>query len=201
MTKPATDMNKAKHCDQCAKPVSSHDTVILADETPPRALCSRCFNEWLAQQWGLDYEHPHLPPLTFEDRDGVRHDFEFQPRVFQDGFAIDAVEIRGGEAAGYKFSALGGPEEDLMELFRTLYQRLLRELGRRHVEETPDGLLQITQDDTVRGIIGWDADQDVDVPFLVVDGREVTWKEMGRMVTNYEGFHFKLEIFDPSEER
>ena len=87
-----------------------------------------------------------------------------------------------------------------MELFRTLYQRLLRELGRTHVEEIPGGL-QITEDATVRGIISWDTDQDGDVPLLVIDGRDVTWKEMGRMMMSFEGFHFKLEIFEPSEER
>ena len=39
------------------------------------------------------------------------------------------------------------------------------------------------------------------MPLLIVDGKPVTWVELGRMVCPYMGFRFKLEIFDRSEER
>ncbi len=38
------------------------------------------------------------------------------------------------------------------------------------------------------------------VPLLVVDGREISWREFGRMLTTYEGWNFKLDIFDSNEE-
>jgi len=38
------------------------------------------------------------------------------------------------------------------------------------------------------------------VPLLVVDGREVSWHEFGRMLMTYEGWNFKLDIFDSNEE-
>jgi hypothetical protein len=38
------------------------------------------------------------------------------------------------------------------------------------------------------------------VPLLVIDGREITWEEFGRMLMTFEGFQFKLEICDRSEE-
>jgi hypothetical protein len=37
-------------------------------------------------------------------------------------------------------------------------------------------------------------------PLIVIDGREIRWDEFERMLMTYEGFHFKLEIFDRSEE-
>ena len=37
-------------------------------------------------------------------------------------------------------------------------------------------------------------------PLIVIDGKEIRWDEFGRMLMTYEGFHFKLEIFDRSEE-
>ena len=37
-------------------------------------------------------------------------------------------------------------------------------------------------------------------PLIVIDGKELRWDEFGRMLMTYEGFHFKLEIFDRSEE-
>ena len=37
-------------------------------------------------------------------------------------------------------------------------------------------------------------------PLIVIDGKEIRWDEFGRMLMTYEGFNFKLEIFDRSEE-
>ena len=39
------------------------------------------------------------------------------------------------------------------------------------------------------------------VPRLIVDGKELSWQEFGRMLMEYEGWHFKLEIFEVTEER
>jgi hypothetical protein len=35
---------------------------------------------------------------------------------------------------------------------------------------------------------------------LVIDGRQVTWEQFGRMLMTFEGWQFKLEIKDPTEE-
>jgi hypothetical protein len=35
---------------------------------------------------------------------------------------------------------------------------------------------------------------------IVIDGKEIRWDEFGRMLRTFEGFNFKLEIFDRSEE-
>jgi len=53
----------------------------------------------------------------------------------------------------------------------------------------------------VRGQITWDDNEDGRVPCLVIDGRELSWEEFGRMLMTYEGFNFKLEIFEGFEER
>lgn len=60
---------------------------------------------------------------------------------------------------------------------------------------------QITRDDVVRGYISWDDDTNGQLPLLVIDGKELSWHEFGRMLMTFEGFNFKLEIFDETEER
>jgi hypothetical protein len=35
---------------------------------------------------------------------------------------------------------------------------------------------------------------------LVIDGWEVSWEEFGRMLMTFEGWHFRMEIRDRSEE-
>jgi hypothetical protein len=34
----------------------------------------------------------------------------------------------------------------------------------------------------------------------VIDGKELSWEEFGRMLMTYEGFQFKLAILDRSDE-
>jgi hypothetical protein len=49
-------------------------------------------------------------------------------------------------------------------------------------------------------MIEWDDAHDGRVPLLIIDGREITWEEFGRMMMSYEGWQFKLSIADKSEE-
>ena len=100
---------------------------------------------------------------------------------------------------GYEFSAAGDCEDDPMRIFAQLYERMRRELGRKYLEETPAGL-QFVDASMVRGVITWDEATDGRVPRLVVDGRDVSWEELGRMLMTCEGFHFRLQIFDASDD-
>jgi hypothetical protein len=38
------------------------------------------------------------------------------------------------------------------------------------------------------------------MPVLVIDGRDVSWEELGRMLMTFEGWQFRMEIRDRSEE-
>ena len=35
---------------------------------------------------------------------------------------------------------------------------------------------------------------------VVIDGREISWNKLGRMVATFEGWQFKLEFRDRSDE-
>ncbi|MCF8179586.1 MAG: hypothetical protein K9J74_13855 [Sulfuritalea sp.] len=86
----------------------------------------------------------------------------------------------------------------MFALLGRLIQRIRKALSVNHIEDGPHGL-QIV-DDTVRGQIEWDEDEDGRVPLMVVDGREISWEDFGQMLMSREGWQFKLEIFDPSDE-
>jgi hypothetical protein len=74
-----------------------------------------------------------------------------------------------------------------------------RELGRRHLDRDR-GSWQIGSHGVVRARIEYDEDTDGRVPLLVIDARPISWNEFGRMLMTYEGWQFKLEIYDNSEE-
>ena len=161
-------------------------------------MCSRCYNESIAEYLGLDYKHVSFDLLTLQDLDGIPHTFQFRPHIFSDQLSLEALEI--GPDEGYEFSVIADVEQDLFITFQTLFERIRRELGRRHIKPEGNGY-QITQDNVVRGQITNDPDSFEQIPLLIIDGKPITWEQLGRMVAPNAGFLFKLEIFDRSEER
>ena len=73
-----------------------------------------------------------------------------------------------------------------------------RALALRH--SVYDGLCLSIADMSVRGRVSCESDSDYRVPMLVIDGREVSWDQFGQMLMTFEGWQFKLEIKDPSDE-
>jgi hypothetical protein len=79
-----------------------------------------------------------------------------------------------------------------------LVERMRRGLSLKHLEQSEQGMQIAGQ--TVRARIECDEAQDGRLPLLVIDGREVSWEDFGRMLMTFEGWQFRMEIVDPSEE-
>ena len=187
-------------CKSCGRTVPDYDVINYGSvETGYRELCTKCFNTEVAESDGLDgFEHAELAPVELTDCDGEAHLFHFRTRLFGPGVALDAFEVREGAPAGYQFQVIGEPEDDPLVLLARLIERIRRALSIKHVKVGSLGL-QIAEQ-VVRGRIEWDEAQDGRVPLVTVDGREITWDEFGRMLMSFEGWQFKLEIRDKSDE-
>ena len=185
-------------CSACAAAVSSIDGVSVGYKEETKFLCSRCYNAFMAEHLGLDYAHVAFDPLTLQDLEGASHTFEFRPHIFSDQLSLEAREV--GPDQGYAFCVIADAQQDLYVTFQTLFERMRRELGRRHIEPEGSGY-RITRDDVVRGQITDDPDSFEPMPLLIIDGKPITWEALGRMLAPNTGFRFKLEIFDRSEER
>ena len=79
-----------------------------------------------------------------------------------------------------------------------LIERMCRHLSVKHLANNGSGL-QIAEY-TVRGQISADLEADERTPLLVIDGREVSWEEFGRTLMTFEGWQFRMEIVDLSDE-
>ena len=187
-------------CSNCGRSVPAYDVINYGSvEGGYRQLCTKCFNTEVAETDGLDgFEHADLAPVELTDCEGEAHLFHFRTRLFGPGVALDAFEVRDGTPAGYRFQVIGEPEDDPLVLLARLIERIRRALSIKHVKVGSLGL-QIA-DQVVRGRIEWDEAQEGRVPLLTVDGREITWDDFGRMLMNFEGWQFKMEIRDQSEE-
>ena len=153
----------------------------------------------VAKLGGLEgFEHAKFEPVGLADCTGEIHEFHFRTRLFGPGVALDAFELRDGTPAGYQFQIIGDPEDDLLALLGRLIEKIRRALSIKHLVDGELGLHIAEQ--VVRGMIEWDDAHDGRVPLLIIDGREITWEDFGRMLMSFEGWQFKLNIADKSEE-
>jgi hypothetical protein len=192
---------KECRCNGCGEIAPNYDIVNYGSiEKGYRQLCSQCFNAEIATSDGLDkFEHVRFDPVELADCKGEVHVFHFRTRLFGPGIALDAFELRDGHPAGYQFQVIGEPADDLLALLGRLIDKIRRALSLVHIGDGKFGL-QIADHRVVRGMVGWDEAQGGRVPLLTIDGREISWEELGHMLMTYEGWQFKLEIRDKSEE-
>lgn len=188
-------------CDACRQPTVAHEVVNYGSmEGGYRQLCGRCFNEAAASRLGLHgFEHVGFEPVCMVDARGTKHEFQFRIRLFGPGMAIDAFELRDGCPAGYQFQVIGEPHDEPLALLGKLIGKMRRALALTHLDDTAHGP-QVNDRLILRGTVDSDPGENRRVPRVVVDGREISWDELGRMVAAFEGWQFKLEFRDLSEE-
>ena len=197
--------NKAKKelCEICGDHVPDYNTVYLSSEEKLTLVCLKCYNQKISESTGFDFEHVEFEPIVMKDIDDLDHKFHFTVRHLGDRIAIEAFEIKDGHPGGREFSVIGDVEEEPFELLGKLIGRIRRALNRKHIywNETTRNW-QISDDDIVRGKIDCDLDSpDYErLPLIVIDGKDISWSQFGQMLMTYEGFNFKLDIFDRSDE-
>lgn len=187
-------------CGGCGKTVPGYDIIHYGSvENGYRQLCSQCFNQEIAKLDGLEgFEHVNFTPVGLPDCTGEMHEFHFRARLLGPQVALDAFELRDGHPGGYEFQIIGSSEEDLLVLLGRLIERIRRALSTKYLEN--GNLGRQIADQLVRGRIAWDDAYDGRLPLMIIDGQEISWEELGRMLMTFEGFHFQLEIRDKSEE-
>lgn len=192
--------NDEDSCSNCGRIVPCYDIINYGSiEKGYRRLCGQCFNQEAAKLDGLDaFQHANFTPISLADCTGDVHEFHFRVRLFGPGVALDAFELHDGRPGGYQFQIIGEPNKDLLVLFGQMVERIRRALSTKHLTNDSRGL-QIA-DRIVRGKIEWADDYEGRLPILIIDGREVKWDEFGRMLMSFEGWQFRLNLLDKSQE-
>lgn len=140
-----------------------------------------------------------LEPIGITDCAGELHQFHFQTRLLGNMVTIDGFELVEGYPDGYTFQIIGEPEDDLFVLLGRLVQKIRTTLSIKClVRDERHGLM--IKDMEVRGRIEGDYSDADCVPVMVIDGREISWNEFGRMLMMFEGWQFLMEFCDRSDE-
>ena len=127
------------------------------------------------------------------------HQYFLSYRFVGDRSFLEAFEVIDGRPGGYEIAVMGDAEEAPQALHEKLLDRITRRLATKDLERDVGGGLQI-RDKTVRAGISCDLDADLRRPMLVIDGREVDWDDFGTMLMTFEGWQFRMEIVDRSDE-
>jgi hypothetical protein len=159
-----------------------------------------CYNAEMAEYAGVEFEDPRFQPVVLTDADEDPHEFHFVVRLLGDRVVVDAHEVQDGVRKGYEFQHIEyDPEAEPFEMLGKLLQKMRRHLSRRHVEMGELGW-SISGANVVRARIDSDLDTSERLPLVVIDGREFSWDQLGHMLMSYEGWQFKMEIKEPSDE-
>lgn len=145
------------------------------------------------------FEHSSFTPLRLLDARDHEHEFHFRSLLLGDQLSLEAFELAGDDdSAGYRFQSLGDPESEPFALLGELVQKIKRALATTHLVADAGGL-QVAET-MVRGRIEWDGVEDTAQPCVIIDGRRVEWSDFGAMLLAFEGWQFRLEMLDPSDE-
>jgi len=193
-------MNK-EQCTACKKTTQSAAGIFVKIKQDYQFLCINCYNDMMAECLGIEFDNVSFNPITLKDTDEIEHTFIFQARLIGYQVIIEAKEQLDDDSQAYQFSVLGDVDDDLFDLFKVLFERMRRALSQKHIEPCDLTPYRITDQDIVRGYISSGNEGDIGIPMVVIDGKEIEWHEFGRMLSSYEGFNFKLEIFDKTEEK
>ena len=187
-------------CDSCGQMKSPYGFVDMTVDSGTRGLCNRCFNEEAARLLGIedDFQYADLEPVVLRDAQGDPHEFHFRTFLHASDLLFEAAELADGVPRGYVFAVSGMPGDDPLDLLQRVLTKARLGLSRTHVVESELGP-SLGEEDVVRGRIEWDDESQGRVPLLIVDGRPLSWDQLGTMLMTYEGFDFKLEIMDTTE--
>lgn len=162
-------------------------------------ICIKCYNSQIAEI--IDIELDHIEETTFDiiDAYGNLRKFDIRQLIVPTGISLAACETKDdAENYFYSINVLGDIECNQKELYEKLITKVKKEMSRKQLDPK-SGYKDLISDSAI-GEFLWDEDSEDNVTKVRIDGKELSWIEFGRIFNKYEGFRFKIEVFDKTED-
>jgi hypothetical protein len=88
--------------DNCCTQVPDYDLTSLSLCDRHKLYCSRCFNGFIANTYGIEFELRSFDPVILCNLDGIPHTFSFRTLLLRTHISIEAFEMTD-ERGGYAF--------------------------------------------------------------------------------------------------
>ena len=120
-------------CNSCKKEIE-YGSIDFEEEGNSQTLCPDCYNQRMADRWGIEKPNTNFEPITVKDVDGLSHTFIIHS-MLTSGLGMEAIEVKDGQVKdyGYKFSVVVHPETDGMEAFKLLYEKIKTGLKQKYI--------------------------------------------------------------------
>lgn len=164
----------------------------LNDEGP---LCDPCLDERIAAVTGMQRLPLAPPPVEIVGGDGRRHVLRYRLWRAPTGISVRLVEERGAAEDGFEFAVLGDHDAEVDQLVTRVRSEAEAEINRCYLEPNPHGAGWHLPDKEAAGRLV--ADLEGGPMRVVVDGRTLSWEELGEALSSFEGWRFHLTIDDP----
>jgi hypothetical protein len=187
-------------CEICQK--NEARVHLKMSETKTRHICMECHNNQMAEEMEIKLIPFREGEYEFTGARGKKYRFYIDRRVDPVGIRFEANEITAGDSGGFRVAVMDGVDGDQQRLFEKLKQKVEKTICKRYLKTAthPYGGKWISfKEDDVAGRIEYDEEQ-YEIPKVVIDGKEFTWKEFGRMLNTYQSFQFKLRIYDITDD-
>jgi hypothetical protein len=161
-----------------------------------RPLCDRCADRRIARLMGMPELSDPPPPETLQGPDGRRHELQYRFWRAPTGVVVELEEAGVGPEEGYRFSVLGAHDADIAELVDHVRTQALEGIGRLYLEPDPHRSGWLVKDDAVEGRLVWNDDEPSGPYSVVVDGRTLSWDELGCALRPFEGWRIRIVIED-----
>lgn len=164
-------------------------------------LCDRCADRRLVAATGFPpLPPPPASPVLLTGPDGRAHRMRY--RIFRAPTGISLRLVEDGDGSGYEFAVLGDDDADINVLAAALHTEAATEIGRCYLErdehQTHGGDRWQVADLEVAGRFAHDPrDGGAGPHAVIVDGRFLTWEQLGHALSSFEGWRFRLLIDDP----
>ncbi len=163
------------------------------------SLCDRCADRRVARLMGLPELGAPPPPFVLTGPDGTGHRMQPRPWRAPTGIVVELEETDVPVGEGFQFSTLGPHDADVGELLAQLRTHAEAEVARRYLEPNPHRRGWLLAGEEVAGRLVWSEGREAGEPYdVVVDGRTLSWEELGRALEPFEGWRFRLVIEDRS---
>jgi hypothetical protein len=162
-------------------------------------FCDRCFDDRIAAHTGFPHLPDAPPPVEILDADGNPHTMVYRLSRGPGGISVRLVEQNPPPDGGYEFEEFGDHDADPTMLLDLVTVHADTEMAGRYLTRSDTGEWQITHDEGsfASEVVGRIEQVEPFGPLtLVIDGRAVTWDELGRALSAYEGWQFVLHIAD-----
>jgi hypothetical protein len=154
-------------------------------------LCDRFFDDRVSAATGFLAIPDPPAPTEISGPDGRRHVLRYRICRAPTGIAVELHEdIADG---GFEFAVLGDHDADVATLVAAVRVEAQREISRSYLEPSATGVgwRAAGSEVVVRIEVGAE-----DQPRVVVDGRPLSWDELGEALESSEGLRFRLIVED-----